>query len=117
MTLEECYGQIGGNYENVLARLGKEEKVLKYLRLFLGEECFSEIGKALDEKEYKKAFEHAHNLKGAALNLSLDELYKEAAVLCDALRGEEPVGDVDAMYEAVARECEKIRTAAGEFMD
>lgn len=111
MSIEECYREFGGNYQEVLARLGKDEKIAKYLRLFLLEEGFSELGRTLKERDYKKAFEHSHNLKGAALNLSLNELFQAASVLCEDLRGGEPKGDVDAMMDAVTVEYEKVRNA------
>lgn len=111
MSIEECYQEFGGSYRDVLGRLGKDEKILKYLRLFLSEDGYAELGRTVRERDYRKAFEHAHNLKGAALNLSLDGLFRTASTLCEDLRSGEPKGDVDAMMDEVTLEYEKVRNA------
>lgn len=37
MTVQECYQQIQGNYENVLKRLKTDERIVKFLELFLSD--------------------------------------------------------------------------------
>lgn len=106
MNVKDFYGFIGGSYEEVAARLMKEERILKYLNKFTAAEDHANLHKFLEEKNYPEAFRAVHSLKGVALNLGLAPLFKVSDVLCEELRsGEEPkidisgmVSDVDAAY-------------------
>ena len=40
MTLKECYEAMGADYEAVMGRLRKEERILKYLTKFLEDPSF-----------------------------------------------------------------------------
>lgn len=86
MTVQECYAQMGANYNEVLERLGKEERVAKFLRLFLEDESYLKLCKSVQEKDYAEALEHAHNLKGVALNLGLTQFYEVSNALCEEFR-------------------------------
>ena len=103
MTVQECYENIGANYEEILGRIGKPERVEKYLKLFLKDDSYAGLCRAMEEKNYQQAFACVHNLKGVALNLSLGPIAVEASELCEALRGGEPKGDVDAMFARVQK--------------
>ena len=34
MTMEECYALVGGNYREVMERIGNETRIQKYLKKF-----------------------------------------------------------------------------------
>lgn len=40
MTLEEAYAVAGGNYQNILKRLGSEASVLKFSKMFLADDSY-----------------------------------------------------------------------------
>lgn len=111
MTVQECYVEMEGDYDEVLSRLGKPERIEKYLKLFLSDECYQNLCDAMKVKDYRKSFEHVHNLKGVTLNLGLSYLFIKTDILCEALRGGEPKGDVEAMLADVTEAYEKTVNA------
>lgn len=96
MNLKDCFEQFGGDYEGVVARLGKEERVAKYARMFANGNDYQLIADSLAANNKEDAFRNVHNLKGVALNLGFTPLHKCADTLCEALRpGNPPVSDDD----------------------
>lgn len=49
MTVQECYQQIQGNYENVLKRL-KTDEIVKFLELFLSDTTYEKLSEAVNAK-------------------------------------------------------------------
>ena len=116
MTVKECYEEFGGDYEEVMGRLRKEERVCKYLNMLLDSRENELVSSALAENNFQEAFLHVHNLKGIALNLSLTPLHRASDVLCEAIRHGDPGYDVTPMlqdvnnaYAAVAAAAEKLK--------
>ena len=93
MTLEECYNEIGGNYIDVLKRLLKEERVLKFVKTFPSQDVITPIETALNNKDYKNAFMASHSLKGVCATLSFSRLFKSSSDLTECLRGDEITED------------------------
>lgn len=109
MNMKECYEQFGGDYKGVFDRLGKEERIIKYTRMFAGGNDYALIEDSLAAGNKEEAFRNVHNLKGVALNLGLTPLHMAADVLCEALRpGKPPVSD---------EELEKMRITVKEVYD
>ena len=86
MTLEECYRALGGSYSDVLARLVDDKMITKYLNKFTKDTSYRDIFAALENNDYETAFRAAHTLKGICLNLGLENLYKAAYKVTEALR-------------------------------
>lgn len=101
MKLKECYEEIGADYESVLARLGSEKLVCKFLKKYFEKNEYEVLENAVAEQNWRDAFMYAHNMKGFGLNLSLAELSEAGSVLCEALRAGEPEGDVNAMLSHI----------------
>lgn len=97
MTVQECYQGFGGDYEGVLSRLMKEERVLKYLNKFSMSNDLEQIELALKGENYEEAFRLVHNLKGVALNLGLTPLHQSSDILCEAVRHGKPTIDITGM--------------------
>ena len=74
MSIEECYQQIGGDYNQVLARLMTPKLVIRFIGRFLEDNSFSMLEKALAEGNCKEAFRAAHTLKGVCQSLGLGNL-------------------------------------------
>lgn len=104
MTIRQVYEEVGGDYDEVLARMLKEERVVKYLKRIEEEDYAHEIEEALAKEDYETAFRGAHNLKGVCANLGLSNLWKVASDLTETLRGGEPTVDVAPYFEAVCIE-------------
>lgn len=88
MTLKECYAAIGGDYENVTARLSSEILVKKFLFKFLSDGSYDNLISTMQAEDYKEAFRAAHTIKGICQNLCLGKLLDSSSALTEALRNE-----------------------------
>ena len=86
MTIEECYSIMDGDWEGIKRRLGNEALIAKLSIKFLSSQEYSEIGKAIEERNWEKAFLNAHTLKGVALNLGYNNLARSVSALTELLR-------------------------------
>lgn len=86
MTLQECYAEIGGDYEDVTARLRSERLVQKFLLRFLEDTSYELFCTSMKEKNYEEAFRAVHTVKGICQNLSFTRLLKSSSEMSDALR-------------------------------
>lgn len=105
MNIVDCYNEMGADYNDVLARMMKEERVKKFALRFLDDPSFELLKTSLDAKNYDEAFRAAHTIKGVSQNLSFTALYKSSHELCEALRGGKPLEDVS-LYDDVVRDYE-----------
>ena len=87
MTLKECYAAMGADYDAVLGRLRKEDRILKYLLKFLDDPSFETLRQSLAAGNVEEAFRAAHTLKGVGQNLSLDRIYTTSSTMAEILRG------------------------------
>lgn len=87
MNIKELYASLGGDYEDVISRLGTDERVRKYLVRFTQTPDFSDLNSAVQNSDWEKAFIAAHTLKGMALNLGFSNLASAASDLTEELRG------------------------------
>lgn len=85
MTLQECYMALGGDYEDVSARLRSDRLVQKFILKFLEDGSFDLLCRSLEEKNYKEAFRAAHTIKGICQNLSFTVLLASSSSLTEAL--------------------------------
>lgn len=115
MTIQECYENIGANYDEILGRIGKPERIEKFLKLFLKDDSYPGLCKAMEEKDYKQAFACVHNLKGVCLNLSLGPLATEASELCELLRGGTRKEGAEELFAKVQKSYEKVVANIGEL--
>ncbi|MCR4674924.1 MAG: Hpt domain-containing protein [Lachnospiraceae bacterium] len=85
MTVKTCYNGIG-DYEKMSACFHGDDKIKRFLGLFLKDDNFEKLEKALEEDDVETAFIAAHTLKGVCQNLALDPLYEVDVVVTEALR-------------------------------
>lgn len=114
MTIQECYNQMGGDFEGVQKRFGSEMLVEKFAIKFLNDSSFQDLEDGLKEKDAEKAFRAAHTLKGICLNLGFDALYEVSAALTEKLRNLELTG-YEADFEAVKERYQISIDAIKEF--
>lgn len=81
MTIQECYAQMGADYNEVFRRLYNEAMIRKFVRLFPKDDSFHNLEAALKEQNVKEAFRAAHTLKGVCQNLGFSNLYAPAVTL------------------------------------
>ena len=77
--------------------LGDEDFYEKCLREMLNDASFDELGKALEAKDVKAAFESAHTLKGLSANMGLDSMLDIVVELVEPLRNG-IIDGLDAIY-------------------
>ena len=86
MNLKECYVMLGGDYDEVLARLYSEDMIRRFLNKFLNDGTYRLLLEQLSLENYLEAFRAAHTLKGICDNLGLSDLCKSSSMLTEALR-------------------------------
>lgn len=105
MTVKECYDAIGADYEDVLGRLRKDERVQKFLLKLLDDKSYELLKNSIESGDMNEAFRAAHTLKGVCQNLSLTPLFKSASELAERLRdGKEYGEDVKPLLEQVEQD-------------
>lgn len=103
MTLEEAYAAAGGNYQNILKRLGSEASVLKFSKMFLADDSHANLHSFLEEGNLDEAFRMAHTLKGSSQMLDLTNLYQSSCAITEALRNRE-LENLDELLAALDRD-------------
>lgn len=86
MNLKECFDSFGGSYNDVMGRLLTEERVKKFLLMFLKDTSFNDLKTAMENEDYSSAFRAAHTLKGICANLGIAKLGEISSEITEALR-------------------------------
>ena len=102
MTVKEVYEQIGGSYDVAMSLMRKEERVKKYLGMFLQDESFAKLKNGMDSGNMQAAFIGAHTLKGVCGNLSFNRLRDLVSDLTEDLRNGTDIPHAKASFPAVA---------------
>lgn len=105
MTIQECYRQMGANYEDVLKRLYNEGMICRFTLMFLNDDSYPKLEQALKEGNVKEAFRAAHTLKGVCQNLGFTNLYQPTYELTEVLRA----GTLEGSGEWFARVTEQYK--------
>ena len=85
MTIEQCYQELGGNYEQMPRRTKDTDRVRKYLEMFLQDDSYAQLCRILEQGDREEAFQAAITLKGVSGNLSFTRLCDAASALAEAL--------------------------------
>lgn len=114
MTLKEDYALLGGSFDDVAGRLGGEDRVARYDKMFLADESWQNLHAFLDAGDIDEAFRMAHTMKGTSQMLGFGNLYESVQVLTESLRHheldhvDEQLAAVDADYAQVVAVLEKL---------
>ena len=119
MTIEECYSIMGGDWDGIKRRLGNDALIAKLSLKFLSAEEYSEIGDAINNRDWEKAFLNAHTLKGVALNLGYNELAKAASALTELLRPRklDNPREAERLYLSITSEHNKVINAINVYKE
>ena len=115
MTVKEVYAAIGGSYEDAMGLMRKEERVSKYLGMFLRDDSYQALKDGMDSGDMDKAFRGAHTLKGVTANLALDRLREAASALTEDLRGGKDIEKAKADWPKVTEIYEETIRVIREF--
>ena len=86
MNLRDCYIDFGGDYDEVLERLQREQTVQKFVFKFLDDKSFKLFEWSMVNKDYAEALRAVHTLKGICQNLSFTKLYESSTRITEALK-------------------------------
>ena len=89
MTLQELYEKLGGNYEGILERFGKEERIQRFVLLFLKDDSYDLFLSEFEKQNISEAFRAIHTLKGVCMNLGFEALFAPVNEITEALRRED----------------------------
>ncbi|MGN1251200.1 MAG: Hpt domain-containing protein [Candidatus Spyradocola sp.] len=106
MTIQECYQQLGGDYEQAAKRLPSVSLVTRFIGKFLDDGSYAELRRAMAAGDRAEAFRAAHTLKGVCGNLSFDRLLASTERLTALLRpeGETIPAGADALLAQVEQD-------------
>ena len=102
MDLKTCYQQLGGDYDEVIGRLRREQTVEKFLFKFLEDTSYALLQTSVTDGRYDEAFRAAHTLKGICQNLSFTKLYTSSSRMTEAFRAGENEQAVAGMPQLTA---------------
>lgn len=106
MTVKECYEKIGGDYDEIVSRLGNEERVIRFSKKFFDTGDMENLEKCIDQNDGDNSFEYAHRLKGNSLNIGFTHFSKTVESLVEPLRCREikDRGAIDVLFSVVKDE-------------
>ncbi|MBQ9357924.1 MAG: Hpt domain-containing protein [Abditibacteriota bacterium] len=113
MNIKDFYRETGGNYEEAVARLMDEARVVKFVKKFAQSSELAEFEERIAAKDYKEAFRHIHSLKGMCANLSMTRLRDSSSELCETLRNGEPSQDITPLINRVKADYKQVIDAIG----
>lgn len=102
MTIEECYESLGGNYDEVRNRMKTEERIYKFIQLFLKDNSYRQFVQHMTKGNYTEAFCAIHTLKGICQNMEFTKLLQSVEKMTEYLREgktETAIGLLDCVSE------------------
>ncbi len=101
----------GADVETGVARCaGKEDLYLKLVQTIPADEKFDSLKDALESKDFDRAFDIVHALKGVVTNLSITPLYDKISELTEYLRNKE-----DRDYTAILDEILNLKNRLSDL--
>ena len=86
MKLDEFFRCVGGDYGEAKARFQNDERIVRFLGIFLFDDSFQNLTNALNSCDTTTAFCAVNTLKFVALNLCLGSLAHASSQMTEALR-------------------------------
>lgn len=77
---------VGGGYGEAKARFQNDERIVRFLNMFPGDDSMQNLTNAMNTGDTTTAFRAVHTLKGVALNLGLGSLAHASSQMTEALR-------------------------------
>ena len=109
---------MGCNMEETMERfMYNEELFFECLDKALDDKSFAQLGKNLEDKEVRPAFENAHNLKGLMANMGLAPIYDEVVQIVEPLRNGILNDELIVHYERMMEEREKFLNVYKKYQE
>lgn len=117
MDVKDFYEQIGGSYEDVIARLPMEKLIIKYLIKFINDPSFHNLQLSLEQNDQEAAFRASHTLKGTSGTLGMKRLMETSDHLTESLRNHDEKEKVETLFLCVKKEYDKVMDALKKFKE
>lgn len=114
MTLQECYAEMQGDYEDVMRRIPSAALIEKFALKFLEDPNFEELQQAKAGSDPTEMIRPAHTIKGVAGNLGFTALYKSSEELVKLLRAEQ-YEEAEQAYEKTIADCQRTLDAIRKY--
>lgn len=114
MTLQECYRQIGGDYNAAIDRFKNESTLERFVLMFPSDQYMSLLHTGIEIGNISLSFRSVHSLKGVAANLSFTDLQQKASALTEQLRYRSEQPDAE-LLDAVERSYKATVGAISEY--
>lgn len=111
MDIREFYEMTGGNFDEVMSRLQKEERIIKFLKLLKDDKSIEQLESSLDTGDATGAFRAVHSLKGISLNLGLGRLAKSSSELTENLRNKPITEESGFLFQKVKNDLDQVCVA------
>ena len=86
MKLDEFFRCVGGGYGEAKARFQNDERIVRFLNMFPGDDSMQNLTNAMNTGDTTTAFRAVNTRKGVALNLGLGSLAHASSQMTEALR-------------------------------
>lgn len=105
----------GADMDGAMDRMLQDEELYaSCFTMFMSDPAFDELTAALDAKDYERAFDAAHSLKGVSANLGLTNMFHLVEALVEPLRYKMPdSADLKALCASVLSERDSLKTLLG----
>ncbi|MCQ2080304.1 MAG: Hpt domain-containing protein [Lachnospiraceae bacterium] len=110
-NVKDVYALMGEDYDEVIGRLKKDERIEKFLIKFLETKEYNQVVEALKNDDIKAAFESAHTIKGLSLNLGFSKLGSACALFCDNIRDNVVKAPIAPLMDSFSKEYENVCSA------
>lgn len=84
MKLDEFFRCVGGGYGEAKARFQNDERIVRFLNMFPGDDSMQNLTNAMNTGDATTAFRAVNTLKGVALNLGLGSLAHASSQMTEA---------------------------------
>lgn len=100
LTLRECYLLAGESYDDLLSRLGCDEKIIyNAVKEFMLDLHYIRLLRAIENRDTETAFKAAHTMKGISANLGFTKMYSAFSLVTEELRS----GNIEKAAELMTR--------------
>lgn len=112
MLTVDALREYGADVDTGLARcMNNEAYYLRFVNMVIGDDKLGALKEALDARDFERAFDLAHAMKGACGNLSLTPIYRPVSEISDGLKKGKDM-DYTALCDEAVTQFEKLKKLA-----
>ena len=112
LTLRECYLLAGESYDDLLSRLGCDEKIIyNAVKEFMLDLHYIRLLRAIENRDTETAFKAAHTMKGISANLGFTKMYSAFSLVTEELRS----GNIEKAAELMTRATDEYQKIIAAF--